>query len=312
MPRGAKKGQVGGRSFHCARQKGEGVAALLTASLEHRERRLDEATATGALRPKGKLPPDHRMTQRALARVVRRFDPLVPQKYPPPLAVFVQFPARTARVGMTALRAAQQQTFDLATNRAHPTQERRARNPTGTISGPMLEQFARRVPQAKADVFRPLATAVDHRRKIAFQVGPAPLQAPQVPVHFGTTQLTTPRGMLHPRKRRRLAGGTNREHREDAGYEGPLVFLVAGLPATLLLRLAFRRLRPVACYPRTDPCGMSIYESRASQRGSTAGMMSVSTQADRAYRSQCGCPERKEFLLRKGFFVAWRATKVTG
>jgi hypothetical protein len=37
-----------------------------------------------ALRPKGELPSDHRMTQRPLARVVRRFDPFVAQERPRP------------------------------------------------------------------------------------------------------------------------------------------------------------------------------------------------------------------------------------
>src|ERR1035438_2165397 len=95
-------------------QKGEGVAMLLAAGFHHRQHRLDETAAAGALGPKGKFPPDYRMTQRSLARIVRPFDPFVTQEHPEPPAMFVQFPARAARIGVTALGAAQQQTLHVA------------------------------------------------------------------------------------------------------------------------------------------------------------------------------------------------------
>jgi len=52
----------------------EGIAMLLTASFDHREHGLYEAAAGRALRAKGKLAPDHHVTQRTLARVVSRLD----------------------------------------------------------------------------------------------------------------------------------------------------------------------------------------------------------------------------------------------
>ena len=67
-------GEVG---FDGGGDEGEGVATLLTAGFDHRQHRLDEAAAGRTLRPERQLPPDHRMTQRTLARVVRRFDPFV-------------------------------------------------------------------------------------------------------------------------------------------------------------------------------------------------------------------------------------------
>ena len=84
----------------------EGVAAPLAASLDHRQHGLDEAAAGGALRPRRELPPNHRVTQGTLARVVRRFHPFVPQERPQPLAMLVQLPARAAHVRIGALGAA--------------------------------------------------------------------------------------------------------------------------------------------------------------------------------------------------------------
>ncbi len=95
----------------------EGIAALLAAGFDHRQHGLHETTAGGALRPERELPPNDRMTQRAFARIVRRLDPVVAQERPQPLPMFVQLPARAAHVAVTALGAAQQQTFHLAADR---------------------------------------------------------------------------------------------------------------------------------------------------------------------------------------------------
>ena len=160
-------------------QKGEGVAMLLAAGFHHRQHRLDEAAATGALGPKGKFSPNHRMTQRSLARIVRRFDPFVAQERPQPRTVFVQFPTRAACIGVTALGAAQQQTLHIAADRSHPTQQCRPRDSALPRVGPVLEQLARRMPQTTAEVLRARVAAVDHRLEIAFQMSPAPLQTAQ-------------------------------------------------------------------------------------------------------------------------------------
>ena len=83
-------------------QEGEGVAMLLAAGFHDRQHRLDEPAAAGTLGPEGKFSPNHRMTQRSLARIVRRFDPFVAQERPQPRTVFVQFPTRAACIGVTA------------------------------------------------------------------------------------------------------------------------------------------------------------------------------------------------------------------
>jgi RimJ/RimL family protein N-acetyltransferase len=54
----------------------EGAETLLAARFDHRQHRLDKTAATGALGSKRQLPPDHRVTQRTLARIVRRLDDL--------------------------------------------------------------------------------------------------------------------------------------------------------------------------------------------------------------------------------------------
>src|SRR4030065_369769 len=122
-------------SFDRVSQEGKDIAALLAASFDHRQHGLDEATAAGALRPKGELPPNRRMTHPPPARVCRLFAPFVTQEHPQPLAMFVQFPARAAHVGIATLAATQQQTLHLATDGSHPTNTRRARNLSGSTVG---------------------------------------------------------------------------------------------------------------------------------------------------------------------------------
>jgi hypothetical protein len=78
---------MGEMGFDGGGEEGESVAALLAARLDHRQHRFNEAAAAGALRPKRQLPPDHRMTQRPLACIVRRFDPFVIQERPQSLAI---------------------------------------------------------------------------------------------------------------------------------------------------------------------------------------------------------------------------------
>ena len=69
-------------SFDSGSEESENVAPLLAAGFDHRQHRLHKTAAARALRPKRELPPDHRMTQRPLARIVRRLDPFVTHKCP--------------------------------------------------------------------------------------------------------------------------------------------------------------------------------------------------------------------------------------
>src|SRR5664280_2711644 len=135
-------------SFDGVGHKGEDVATLLAAGFDHCQHRLDEAAVARTLRPKRQLSPNHRVTQRPLARIVRRLNPVVPQKRPQPVAMLIQLPAHPSHLSIAALSTAQQQTLHLTADRAHATHERRLRDSAGAIIGPMLEQRARRPPQA--------------------------------------------------------------------------------------------------------------------------------------------------------------------
>ena len=222
---------MGEMSFDRVSQKGEGVAVLLATGFHHRQHRLDKAAAAGALGPEGKFTPNHCVTQRSLARIVRRFDPVVTQEHPQPRAMCVQFPARAARIDVTAFGAAQQQTLHVATDRSHPTQQCRPRNLSGTKVGPMLEQLACRMPQTIAEVLCARVAAVDHRLEIAFQMGPAPLQTAQMPVHFCPIAGDDAVELLAKQlaERCRFAGGSDRKHRKQSGDECPQPSLVVFL-----------------------------------------------------------------------------------
>ena len=135
---------MGEMRFDGGGDEGEGVATLLAAGFDHRQHRLDETAAGGALRSERQLPPDHRMTQRTLARVVRRFDPFVLQKRPQPLAMLVQLPTRAPQrrdCRFCMPRSSKRSTL----RRTGPIRRTNAarRNLAGAIVGPMLEQLAR-------------------------------------------------------------------------------------------------------------------------------------------------------------------------
>ncbi len=81
---------MGEMSFDGGCDEGKNIAALLTTTLNHRQHRLDKSTAPYALSSKRQLPPNYRVTQRTLARVVRRLNTFMPQKRPQPSTMLVQ------------------------------------------------------------------------------------------------------------------------------------------------------------------------------------------------------------------------------
>src|SRR4030042_6471700 len=119
---------MGEMGFDGGGDEGKGVAARLAAGFDSRQHRLNEAAAAGALRPERQLPPYYCMTQRTLARIVRRLDSFVPQKRPQPRAMLVQLPTRPTHVAIFALHSAPQLMLDLPTNRTHPTHQCGARD----------------------------------------------------------------------------------------------------------------------------------------------------------------------------------------
>ena len=156
----------------------------------------------------------------------------------------VQFPARAAHVAIGALGAAQQRRLYLAADGGHATPQRRPGNLAGAIVGPVLERLAGQTPQPRPQPLALHRAAVDHRLKIAFQVGPTPLQAPRAPVHLRPTAVddAVKRFAQEDVQRRRLARGAHRKHREHTGHERPPPCLAVGffgsrlVNAQLLLR----------------------------------------------------------------------------
>ena len=168
------------------------VATLLTAGFNHRQHRLDEATAGSTLRPERQFPPDHRMTQRTLASVICRFHPFVIQEHPQPLAMLVQFPTRSTHVAVVALHSAQQQTLHFAANRTHSTHQCGTRNPVGAIVGPMLEQLARgRARRSPSHLERGLPVSII-AWKSRFRCAQHHCRRPTCQYIFARSQVTTP------------------------------------------------------------------------------------------------------------------------
>ncbi|MCD4726655.1 MAG: hypothetical protein K8R46_03265 [Pirellulales bacterium] len=85
--------------------EGKNIATPLTTTLNHRQHRLHKSTAADALSSKRQLTPNYRVTQRTLARVVRRLNIFIPQKRPQPPTMLVQLPACAAHVATGAFRA---------------------------------------------------------------------------------------------------------------------------------------------------------------------------------------------------------------
>ena len=175
---------MGEMRFHGGGEERKDVAALLAAGLDHRQHRLDEPAAAGALCPKRELPPDYRMTQRPLARIVRRLDPFVTQETSTATRGVRTIPGtfRAPLCSRSACRAAAN--APPCGGLAPSDAPSRPRNPAGPILGPMLEQLAGGPPQAFSQPFRPRIARVDHGLEIALQMRPAPLQPLHAPVHL--------------------------------------------------------------------------------------------------------------------------------
>jgi hypothetical protein len=68
--------------FKARRQGSQDVAALLPTGHHPTQHPLHEPAPTLAVGPTTDPPPDHRVSQRAFRRVVRRLDPLHPRERP--------------------------------------------------------------------------------------------------------------------------------------------------------------------------------------------------------------------------------------
>ena len=156
------------------------MAALLTTRFDHCQHRLDKTTAAGTLHAKRQLAPNHRVTQRPLARVVRRLHPATSSERPKPATMFVQLPTRALHLTVAAGQAAAQQPFDFAPHRSQPALHRRPANRGVAIVGPMAKERFRRAPQVVAEPLGLSVATVDHRLKIPNQDAPSTIAAGRV------------------------------------------------------------------------------------------------------------------------------------
>ena len=175
-------GEVGGNGLG---DEVEDAGVLLAAGFDCGEHRLHEAAPGRALRAKGKFPPNHCMTQRALAGVIGRLDPFHFQKGPQAIAMTIQRVAHASQSRAFAERSAQQQGVHLTADRPH-----RAKPPaTGecpiAIARPEAKQLACFAHQIVPQSFGLSIARVDQGLEVAFQVSPAPLQATVRPIHLG-------------------------------------------------------------------------------------------------------------------------------
>ena len=112
---------------------------LQTTSFGYRQHTFDESTARFTLGAKAQLAVDHRRTQRALRRVVGRLDAFDVNEGPQPVAVFVQLAAHPDEPLVAAELAAQQQSVDLFSNRAHVPAESSPTDLAFFVTSPMLK-----------------------------------------------------------------------------------------------------------------------------------------------------------------------------
>ena len=207
----------------CIGDEREYAAVLLTAGFDDREQRFHEPAAGGALGAEREFPPDHRVTQRPLRRVVRRFDSGHIQERPQPLAMVMQLPAHAGQSRVTAEVAAQQQAVDLAADRLHQTLESAAGDRPVPATRPVMKQGLCRSHQVVPQAFHLVILVVDQGLKIAFEMRPAPLQAAAPPIHLGPVAThDSGEGLAQE-----FADGccrataTEGEHREGSGHERP-------------------------------------------------------------------------------------------
>ena len=198
----------------------EHIPLLLAAGFDGGQQGLDEAAAGGALGAEREFPPDHGVTQRPLRRIVRRLDIVNFQKRPQPVAMVTQFPAHAVRGGA---EAAQQQAVDLVADWFHQVLEAAAGEGPVATARPVAEEGFGGPHQVMAQPFDLVIGVVDQGLKVSFQMGPAPLQATALPIHFRPVAAHHA-GEGRPQQfadGRRGAAAAEGEHREAVRNERP-------------------------------------------------------------------------------------------
>ena len=155
------------------------------AGLHDGQNGFHEATAWRAPGAEREFPPDHGRAQGALADVVGEFDALYLQERPQPVAMIVQRRAHPGQFGVAAEDAAQQQAVDLLADRLQQTLASSAGDGPITTTRPVVKEFLGGTHQVVPQALHLLIGMIDQSLKIAFEMGPAPLQSAHPPVHLG-------------------------------------------------------------------------------------------------------------------------------
>lgn len=209
---------------------------LLTTRLDHAQQRLHKPAPARTLRPERQLPPDHRLAQTPLCRVVRRLHALRLQKRPQPVPVLMQLPAHPHQPRVPAAQTAQQQAVHVLANRRQDRLQLRESERPVPAAGPLAEQLFGRTHEIPPQAFDLPVGMIHQRLKVPFQMRPAPLQAATLPVHLRPIAAHHSGERLSEEfgDRRRRPTAPEGEHREGLGDERPqpgfdLAFLRGGL-----------------------------------------------------------------------------------
>lgn len=172
------------------------VAFPLPARRHRRQHPLHKPAAVFTVGPAADPPPDHRVPQGTLGRVVRRLDPLDPGEGPQAIPEAQQLAACRRRLLAGAHRAPFKARTDYPPQPCHGLEKGRPLDGAVADLVPGLEQLVRLPEQLPPD-FRAATTAVDHRLKIAAQVHHPnainKLRATVVIPYSSTTRPYTPR-----------------------------------------------------------------------------------------------------------------------
>ena len=165
---------MGEVAFYGLRHERQHSAVLLAARFDHAQQTFHEPAPRCALRSERQLPPNHRVTQRPLRRIVRRRHPRMLGEQPQLIEPIEQIAAQRRRRRMTAPLPVLQnlpqrvlQPMDVTAHR--PAGDRSVPRPL-----PVTEHLPPDLQQSRADPF-PRPSRVDQRLKVPQQMRPAHL-----------------------------------------------------------------------------------------------------------------------------------------
>ena len=207
-------------------EPGESVSFLAAASFYDGQQAFDEATARCRLRAERELPPNDRVTQRLFGGIVRWLNAGDIDEGPQRVLVLDEFFAEAVRLRVEV--TAQQQRVDLGADRFHAASEGAMRESAVTDVLPEVKHLFCGPHEVVAEPFADGARAVAESLEVAFEMGPAPLQAThaawsQAPIHAGAVAADDAVVSLAEEVFEDVGGaaGAAGEERERRGHDSP-------------------------------------------------------------------------------------------